>query len=119
MTMALIITLAHPTLLRYYTNKTQDSFVSLALQLKEAPYDIVLLGSFKPSINTYLNRPVATISDTSALSATGSKGNTPRLLLVTDKPLSELQAHSTINFVEVLKQGPWTCYGLTDVEIKH
>jgi hypothetical protein len=64
LTMALIITLAHPTLLRYYTNKTQDSFVSLALQLKEAPYDIVLLGSFKPSINTYLNRPVATISDT-------------------------------------------------------
>lgn len=119
LTMALIITLAHPTLLRYYTNKTQDSFVSLALQLKEAPYDIVLLGSFKPSINTYLNRPVATISDTSALSATDSKGTTPRLLLVTDKPLSELQAHSTINFVEVLKQGPWTCYGLTDVEIKH
>ncbi len=119
MTMALIITIAHPTLLRYYTNKTQDSFVSLALQLKEAPYDIVLLGSFKPSINTYLNRPVATISDTSALSATGSKGTTPRLLLVTDKPLSELQAHSTIKFVELLKQGPWTCYGLTDVEIKH
>lgn len=119
-TMALIIALAHPTLIRYYTNKTQDSFVSLALQLKEAPYDIVLLGSFRPSINTYLNRPVATINDTSALSKTGDKGTTQRrLLLVTDKPLSELQAHSSINFVEVLKQGAWTCYGLSDVEIKH
>lgn len=118
-TMALIVTLAHPTLLRYYTSKTEDDFVSLTLQLKDAPYDIALLGPFRPSINTYLNRPVATISDTSALRAVSHPGAKPhRLLLVTDKSLSELKSRSSLDFVPVVKQGPWTCYGLTDVEIK-
>ena len=118
-TMALIVTLVHPTLLRYYTNKTQDDFVSLTLQLKDAPYDIALLGAFKPSINTYLNRPIATIESINTLSPAVNTGTVPRrLLLITDKPLSALQANSKINFVQILKQGNWTCYGLTDVEIK-
>jgi 4-amino-4-deoxy-L-arabinose transferase-like glycosyltransferase len=129
-TISAMLALMHPIGFAYFTSKTQNNMMNLALRLKDSREEICVYGPFKPSILSYLARPVDTISNTIefkkvvTIPADGySYGPTPsgrkQLVISDDEHARDLLTRKDLIFVERARTGDWAVYELTNGYAPH
>lgn len=129
-TISTMLALMHPIGFAYFTSKTQNNMMNLALKLKNTREEICVYGPFKPSLLSYLARPVDTISNTiefkkvESIPADGySYGPTPsgrkQLVLSDDEHARDLLTRKDLLFAERDRVGDWAVYELTNGYAPH
>ena len=118
LSVACTLSLSFPSVMGYLAYKNQD-MVNLAKKLSGSDAQIFCYGAYKPSLITYLDRPVDTLSSPLAF-VEGSdpskkeKPNQVQLIMANDKDAADFAVKPKLNFEEVAREGRWACYKITN-----
>lgn len=120
LSIACTMSLSFPSVMGYLAYKNQD-MVNLAKKLSGSDAQIFCYGAYKPSLITYLDRPVDTLSSPLAFVEGSDPSNKeksrkaqPQLIMANDKDAADFAVKPNLNFEEVARVGRWACYKITN-----
>ncbi|MFA7339545.1 MAG: glycosyltransferase family 39 protein [Candidatus Obscuribacterales bacterium] len=115
-----------PVAFQYFAAQKQDNMKAVASYIPDCHEEIALYGAFKPSLMTYLKRPVDTMSHIDqfivvndplpddGLSYGPTKSGRKQLIIGDDKHMKDFAARPDLKLSEMFREGDWAIYELTN-----
>jgi 4-amino-4-deoxy-L-arabinose transferase-like glycosyltransferase len=126
LTVCVLTSYVTPVAFQYFAAQKQDNMKAVASNIPDCREEIALYGAFKPSLMTYLKRPVDTMSHIDqfivatdplpddGLSYGPTKSGRKQLIIGDDKHMKDFAARPELKLVELFREGDWAIYELTN-----
>lgn len=126
LTICVLTSYLTPVAFQYLAAQKQDNMKAVASCIPDCREEIALYGAFKPSLMTYLKRPVDTMSHIDqfivvtdplpddGLSYGPTKSGRKQLIIGDDKHMKDFAARPELKLSEKFREGDWAIYELTN-----
>ncbi|MDP3506560.1 MAG: glycosyltransferase family 39 protein [Candidatus Melainabacteria bacterium] len=126
LTICVLTSYVTPAAFQYFAAQKQDNMKAVASNIPDCREEIALYGAFKPSLMTYLKRPVDTMSHIDqfivatdplpddGLSYGPTKSGRKQLIIGDDKHMKDFAARPELKLIEMHRAGDWAIYELTN-----
>lgn len=126
LTICVLTSYVTPVAFQYFAAQKQDNMKAVASNIPDCREEIALYGAFKPSLMTYLKRPVDTMSHIDqfivatdplpddGLSYGPTKSGRKQLIIGDDKHMKDFAARPELKLIEMHRAGDWAIYELTN-----
>jgi len=126
LTICVLTSYVTPVAFQYFAAQKQDNMKAVASYIPDCREEVALYGAFKPSLMTYLKRPVDTMSHIDqfilvtdplpddGLSYGPTKSGRKQLIIGDDKHMKDFAARPELKLSEMFREGDWAIYELTN-----